>query len=335
LTPGLLLPQDPGVSAPPGRFLQRFRDAAGGGEERLLLALILLHLALLWAFPYVPTRDGPAHLENARILSEYSRPDLDLLARYYRFNRELGANWFGHLILAGLTRLFPLLLAEKVFLSGYAILLPLSLRYALNAVRPGSGFLAVLVFPFLYGFLFHFGFYYFVYSLPLFFFVLGYWLHHGEAFRLGQTVALTLLTLALALTHVYSLVMAFMAIGLLALLFTLLDLLPGRDAAAPPPWPAFRSRVLLTAYAFLPSLLLLVVFLLPRHKAWSAASGEPRLLSLAEANPVLAFGPGDRQEGWLARTLFWLLAGTAAYVLGGKLLGGSGIAGTGRGSCCF
>jgi hypothetical protein len=308
------------VAAPSRSLRQRLRDAAGEGRG-LLLALILTHLVLLWAFPYIPTHDGPAHLENARILADYSRPDLDLLARYYRFNRELGANWFGHLILAGLTRLLPLLLAEKVFLSGYAILLPLSVRYAANVVRPGSGFLAVLVFPFLYGFLFHFGFYFFVYSLPLFFFTLGYWLKHREGFTLGSTVSLSLLALALAFTHLYSLVMASLAIGVLAFSFTLADLL-GRRPPAAPSGPALRSRFLVTLYAFLPSFLLLVVFLLPRHKAWSPASAPPgdRLLSLLRAEAVLSFGAHDPVEGWLAGCFFWLLAGAAAWVLGRKLL---------------
>ncbi len=308
------------MSAASRSFRQHLRDAAGKGPE-LLLALTLIHLLLLWAFPYVPTHDGPAHLENARILADYSRPDLDLLARYYRFNRELGANWFGHLILAGLTRLLPLLLAEKVFLSGYAILLPLSVRYAANAVRPGSGFLGVLVFPFLYGFLFHFGFYYFVYSLPFFFFTLGYWLKHREGFTLGQTAALSLLALTLAFTHLYSLVMVSLAIAVLAFSFTLADLL-GRHPPAAPPWPAFRSRVLVSLYAFLPSLLLLVVFLLPRHKAWSPASAPPRdrFLSLIRAEAVLSFGAQDRLEGWLAPAVFWLLAGAVVYALGRKLL---------------
>jgi hypothetical protein len=309
------------VSAPPRSLRQRFRDAAGEGGG-LLLALILAHLALLWAFPYVPTHDGPAHLENARILADYSRPDLDLLARYYRFNRELGANWFGHLILAGLTRFLPLLLAEKIFLSGYTILLPLSVRYAANVVRPGSGFLAVLVFPFLYGFLFHFGFYYFVYSLPLFFFTLGYWLKHGEDLTLGQTVSLSLLALALAFTHLYSLVMASLAMGVLALSFTLADF-GERHPPAASAWPAFRSRVLVTLYALLPSLLVLVVFLLPRHKAWSPGSAphRDRLLSLIRAEAVLSFGVHDHpMEEPLASFVFWLLAGTLAYVLGRKLL---------------
>src|SRR5258708_28458190 len=187
-------------------------------------------------------------------------------SRYYRLNRELGANWFGHLVLAGLTRFLPLLLAEKIFLSGYALLLPLSVRYAANVVRPGSGFLAVLAFPFLYGFLFHFGFYYFVYSLPLFFFTLGYWLKHSQDFTLGKTVSLSLLALVLAFTHLYSLVLASLAIGVLALPFPLADF-PGRPPPPASARPAFRSPVPVTLSPFPPSLLPLVVFLLPRPKA--------------------------------------------------------------------
>src|SRR6478672_1600454 len=90
-------------------------------DHLLLLALLLLHVAPLWFFPYFPSQDGPAHLENAVILRDYR--DRPVLQEFYEPNLSPDPNWLGHLILAGLMTVLPLLVAEKVLLTGYLLLL--------------------------------------------------------------------------------------------------------------------------------------------------------------------------------------------------------------------
>ena len=109
-------------------------DRFGDRDDLLLVGLILLHLGAIWVLPYFPTQDGPSHLDNATILQRYFDPEFSHLYRYYTLNLGRFTNWLSTLILSGLVYLFPLVTAEKVYLSGYTILLPLSIRYAAGAL---------------------------------------------------------------------------------------------------------------------------------------------------------------------------------------------------------
>jgi hypothetical protein len=232
------------VTVPPiHRFASRLRDP----DLLLFLALLVLHVLPLWAFRYFPSQDGPSHLENAVILREYHRDDRPLLRTFYTLSSDFDPNWFGHLALAGLMFLVPPLVAEKILLTGYLVLLPLAARYALNGVRPGVGWLAVLTFPFLQHFLYHMGFHNFCYSLGVLFLVVGYWLRHADQFGVRQTLTLAVLIVLLYFCHLVAVVMALMLIGTLAVGWTLLDR-RGRRLVGP-------------ALAFVPAIALGLAFL--------------------------------------------------------------------------
>ena len=149
------------------------------GEGLLFAVLLILHVAPIWAFRFIPTQDGPGHQALAFILRQYGRPDAGLLRHYYALNREALPNWFIFFLLTRVLRFLAVPVAEKVLLTVYAILLPLSVRYALKGIaREGSdrtGFLAILSFPFIYNYTLHMGFFNFCFSLPAFFFTVGYW----------------------------------------------------------------------------------------------------------------------------------------------------------------
>jgi hypothetical protein len=195
--------------------LKRVRAGVSHYDTLLCLALILIHLIPIWAFKYFPSQDGPAHMNNATIIREYH--DRPIFREYYSLNKDLVPNWVGHLVLTGLMSLMPALVAEKMLLSGYVILLPLSVCYVLHTIHPDGTFLTVLIFPFVYNLLLHMGFYNFSYSLVMFFFVVGYWLKHYEGFTRRDMLMLTILSLVLYFCHIVSLVDAYMAIGLLTM----------------------------------------------------------------------------------------------------------------------
>jgi hypothetical protein len=194
-------------------MMRQLRDP----DRLLFFALLLLHVLPLWCFRYFPSQDGPVHLENVTILRDYHRPDRTLLPRFYTINGRFHPNWFGHLALLGLMTVLPPLVAEKVLLTGYLVLLPLGLRYALEGVRAGAGWLAVLAFPLLHHFLYHMGFYNFCYSLGLFGFVVGYYLRHHEHFGVRQTLILGALAVLTYFCHAVGLAAAMLAVGVLAL----------------------------------------------------------------------------------------------------------------------
>ena len=233
-------------------------------ENLLLLAIVLVHLVPIWAFKYFPSQDGPTHIENAKIIFDYFRPSQILLRQYYQLNFSLEPTWFMHSILGSLLSVLPVFLAEKIFLSGYVILLPLSIRYSLGSIRKDSGFLTLLMFPFIYNYPFHMGFYSFSYSLPVFFFFLGYWIRHRWERTAGNTFKLALLSLLLYLCHIVSWVMAYAAMILLTVWLMLFDLAQEKHG---PSFEfralskAFRKEVLLFVLAFLPTIVLATIFL--------------------------------------------------------------------------
>ncbi|MEA2562560.1 MAG: hypothetical protein QOH06_4064 [Acidobacteriota bacterium] len=161
-------------------------------EVWLFAALIVLHLLPIWLLPFAPTQDGPAHLSMAHALRQYGESDGLYLREYFVQNQEAIPNWFVFFLLSDVLRFLSLPVAEKVLLSAYVILLPLSARYAL---RPRARFLAFLSFPFIYNFLLNMGFYNFCFSLPAFLFSVGFWLRHRGRLGIGHTAILALLVL--------------------------------------------------------------------------------------------------------------------------------------------
>jgi hypothetical protein len=160
--------------------------------------------------------------------------------------------------------IMPIFIAEKIFLSGYVVLFPLSIRYALSAIRPGSGFLILLTFPFIYNYLLHMGFYSFSFSLPAFFFSMGYWMRYREQFTPRKTVKLALLSLLLYFCHIVSLVMAYVGIIMLTLWFLLFDMTLDKHRGRfdfQVLSKAFTRRVIPLVLALLPTIILVVFFL--------------------------------------------------------------------------
>jgi len=245
-------------------------------ERMVFTGLLLLHVVLLWVFTYLPTQDGPSHLNNANVILKYFRPEYPVFREYYVLNTSVWSNWLGHGILAGLMSLFPLLIAEKVFLSGYVITFPLAVRYALRGVRPEAGVLSFLVFPLIYNYTFHMGFWSFCYSLPVFFLVLGFWFRRRDRIGTGAWMVIASLAVLLCLFHIISFLMACLFIGVLSLV----QMVSKRKCLSSPDlpstwgaWEIFRFCALPTATALLPALMLAVLFVLGQGKGNSGIPG--------------------------------------------------------------
>lgn len=286
-------------------------------ETLLFLAAIVVHLIPLWAVRHFPSQDGPAHLGNVAIIRKYFDPDCTAFQAYYNFNRNFTPNWAGHLVLAGLTSFLPLLVAEKVFLSGYVILFPLAVRYAVSAVRRDSAFLAVLAFPFVYNYPLHMGFYSFSYSLAMFFFVSGYWLRHRERFGWRETVTLAGFLLLLYFCHLVSLAAAFLEILLLATWAVLPNL--GRQVSQRR-FGLHHVRAVLPALnplvAFVPAAVLAGLFLVQNRQSHLSWEDKPPLRAavkdLFSLHSLVSY---EEREIWVARAVAGLFGGIIAYLI--------------------
>jgi hypothetical protein len=283
-------------------------------EALLFWGLLALHLLPIWMFPFVPTQDGPGHQAVTEILRQYDLPAAGLLRHYYLPNREALPNWLIFFLMAKVLRFVAVPMAEKIVLTAYVLLLPLGARYALRAIDPRSGFLAVLAFPFVYNYLFNMGFFNFCWSLAAFLFATGYWLRHGERMGPGRTAVLALLVLWVYFCHPVTLVVTVAVLLTLAGWRLLLDLraAPGRPAGSEL-WRAFRRRLLAPLLACVPALGLMAAFV--GRRTGARISMMPMAAKLRQLAGLYSLASLTRWTIPLAILLALLFYGLAALCL--------------------
>lgn len=210
----------------------------------IVVVLICFYLLPIWLFKYFPTQDGPSHIYNSQILKEYNNPEYNF-REFYDLNLSPFPNWITHISLALLMFIFPPLIAEKVFLSIYIAIFPISIFYFLNSVKRGNNFIGFVGFLFVYNYLFLMGFYSFAISVPLFFLVLGYWWRYKEDITVKRIFLLNVLSVIIYFSHLVSHIIIILSISLLSLIY-------------------FRKRIkkiLLTFCCILPSSILILLYL--------------------------------------------------------------------------
>lgn len=247
------------------------------GPDLLLLAAIVVFLIPLWLFPHFPSQDGPNHLYSANILLRYGTPEGGLYRQFYEISARPDPNWLSHALLAGLLAPAPPAVAEKLLLTLYLILLPLGFRYALRSLRPGAEAMTPLVFPLVYNWMFHIGFYNYVLSLAVMLFALGYWMRHEANPRPRHAAGLAALLLGLFFFHLVSLVMALAACGVLTVWLGFYE----RDARR------LGRRLAFTVAAALPAAALAIYFLVRMRRL--DPSGAPLRLFFEPAKLVSLF----------------------------------------------
>lgn len=170
--------------------------------------LALVHLVPVWAFPYLPTQDGPAHLNNAQILKEYGNSAAGY-ETFFELRGEPLPNLTSHLLLVGLLYLFPPLVAEKLLVSLYVLGYAGSLRYFLSAFGPRCRPLSWAGLLLVYHRCFWLGFYNYCLSLILLWIILGYCLHRRGRLDSAHALVLLLLFTAEYFTHLVGFLLAF------------------------------------------------------------------------------------------------------------------------------
>ncbi len=220
-------------------------------EQLAFWLLVGLYALPIWRWHYFLTIDGPTHLYNAWLLKAMLLAPHGMFQQWLAFNINPEPNYLSHLLLGGMLAVLPPWLAEKLLQTAYVVGLPLAMRYLIRSWQPAAGFLATLVFPFIYSVVFIFGFYNFCLSLVLLLLVLGYWRRHvaRPTPPVRSVGALAGLVTLLYFSHPLS----YLVSGLMLGLFVLEQAL-GRPRASLPE----LGRMLLTvALAYLPTLPLL------------------------------------------------------------------------------
>lgn len=235
-------------------------------KKLIIILLICLYLLPIWLFKYFPTQDGPSHIFNAQILKEYRNPDYKFEEDYV-LNLSPFPNWLAHVFLVLLLTVFSPIIAEKVFLSIYIIIFPISIFYFVNSIKRGKNLIGFIGFLFVYNYLFLMGFYSFAISVPLFFLVLGYWWRYKEHITVKRIVLLNLFITIIYFAHLSSHIIIMMSISLLSILY-------------------FRKRVrkiFVTLGCVLPSSILVFIYL----SSSDLLSGESPQIGLSRVPQLL------------------------------------------------
>ncbi|HEY9421010.1 MAG TPA: hypothetical protein VIW92_06330, partial [Thermoanaerobaculia bacterium] len=184
--------------------------------RRIFFLLALLYVLPFWIVEYIPTVDGPCHTYNAWILRQHGNTEqYPLFQQYYGLNNKPYPNWLGHGTMALLMFTVPPLIAEKLMVSGYVLLLLFGVWYLVGGVRQDQRWLAFLAFPFAYNHMFQFGFYNFSLSLALFPWILGLWWRHRTNPSLAFAVKINLLLWLCWFSHIVSFTLSLLAIAVL------------------------------------------------------------------------------------------------------------------------
>jgi hypothetical protein len=147
-------------------------------DEKIIFYLILaINIAYLFYTKFFPTMDGPAHLYNANLIRHLLMGN-EFIKEFYQINAFPVPNWASHFLLTLFRLILPGWLSEKMLIITYVSGMALSFRYMVKAIHPENISFSVFIFPFIYSFLFHLGFYNYALSFIFLFLTLGIWIKH-------------------------------------------------------------------------------------------------------------------------------------------------------------
>lgn len=191
------------------------RIAALFANDRAILFLcILVGLIPIWSVAWFPSGDGPIHLYIIHLIDKLTSEDPGNFAQVFQINYVLYPNLTVYGILWILSRLMPMLLAEKLFVSIYWLAFSFSSWYLMRAWGKQGSILGLLLLPFSQGFFLHYGFYNFVLSQAIFLAACGYFVRRMENLAPRHITPLALYMTLLALTHLIGIAIFLMFVGL-------------------------------------------------------------------------------------------------------------------------
>jgi hypothetical protein len=300
-------------------------------EPLVYVGCVMAAMVPLLLVDRFPSQDGPAHLYVAYLLQSFWDGASDGTLRHFVLSEHLEPNFLVYPLLYLLMQVFPVLLAEKIFIGAAWLALAAAARYAVTFRSTDDAPLAFLFLPFGFGLYLHIGFYNFFLGTIFYIAITGFLLRRRRESGIGMLLIFSLLSLLTVVTHLF-------AWG--ALLLTLAGIVAG-DAFAQiadrskTPTGAFRALTvdgMKFGLAALPSMVIAGDFLL-RHTGGGFgaedADGSLRLLfNVVAISPVHAVSAGTLASAIPYVLLVWTLVGVAIFGLKkrtGKLTHGAAV----------
>ena len=303
--------------------LSRIASRSVAFEDALLVALVAGQVLPVLLIEFFPSTDGPAHLDGADAVLRMLSAGGWLTRKYYEFNPSIVPNWTGHVLLAGLQKIVSPQFAERIVVASYAVLMPVTCRYAIAGFSPRGTWAAILVTPFTFTWLLAMGFYNFCLGLPLMFLLIGYWFRYHRSASVVPVVVIAGLCVVTFFSNPLPLAMAVGAIACFTMSWVVSGLLRKLREGARAKSVRFDMlpTIRVTLSGLSPALVLLGYFFLTR----GPSLGDPADASVLwdYMRRLLMLVSIDEAEATPAALVFWLLA--SAGVAGLAVKGVQGI----------
>jgi hypothetical protein len=169
-------------------------------QNRLILFCLAIVIVPLFMATYLPLQDYPDWLYQGTVLANY-HSNFENYGSSFELKIYPVPNSASTLIIALFSLFLPPILAGKMMLSFWLILMPLSYLYFYRSFQTGDSILQYAIFLFLYNIRFYQGNVSFLLSLPLLFFTLGYIKRRVNALDTYHFIGISLIFMLLFITH--------------------------------------------------------------------------------------------------------------------------------------
>lgn len=195
-------------------------------SERTLRLLVFVGVFLcllqIWLPTYFVSGDGPCHIANARVIHDlWNGEATGFYKKFYYFNLHPHPNWLSHLLLASLLYIVNGLVAEKLLVTGYVLLMVTGLYKLLRQFGGSLSYWPVVLFLFVFHNLVAQGFYNFSYSIAFYCLMVYSWLRYLDERKPGRLAGFFVLLLLTYFSHPVAFVFGGVTCGALALTHSL------------------------------------------------------------------------------------------------------------------
>ena len=166
-------------------------------NQKFFALFVLLCIAPVWVFEFVPLTDYPRHLLIAHVIKNGGRG----VENFFELNLLAVPNSLGHFLIAALNFFVPIFVAGKVFLSVLIGLFAFGTQYFFGSLNKRNNWLPFFAVVFLFTAPFAAGLINFLLAMSISFFALGYWARNIERLRKREMAILSALVLLVFLSH--------------------------------------------------------------------------------------------------------------------------------------
>jgi hypothetical protein len=277
--------------------------------------LLIAYVWFLLSLSAFPAEDAPVHLYYADVMKELMTGGHSY-GQYFEIRHWLPPYALIYYFFIALDSFVSPLLADRLLLCLYTVLMACGFRYLVRVLNPSSAAMAVLIFPFIFNKFVYLGFYNFVFATALTLILCAYWLRDPLRLRGWRRYGFLALVVLVLLSHPVPLLVAFMVMGahLVALIVTAAGKSSGTSPGKKRLWVAVREFSPAILSLFMACLTSAYVLLFVTGGGGSKFSTMAE--SLVKVRKLIMFGPISPFQVWYyALPLGLLVAGIGLPVL--------------------